>query len=418
MQTSPWLGVVADDYTGATDLAGMIARTGMRVVQYLGVPDEDLKAIDADVVVVALKSRSTPAAEATAESVAAARWLTARGVDQLYFKYCSTFDSTDAGNIGPVTDALAAETGAGAVPFVPASPEHGRTTFNGHHFVGTQLLSESPLKDHPINPMTDSDLARVLRRQTGTEVANVFFGEVAQGAEAIRERFAAAGARTYFITDATSDGDLATIAEATFDAPLVSGGASYAAALAARRQRQGSPHRDPVVIPAGRALVLAGSGSAATREQLARHRESHPFFEIDVYALARGEDVVGQALDFVAAHPDEIPAVIATTSPEQVRAIQADLGVERSSTLIEQALGQVAVGAVEQGFVRIMIAGGETSGAVVNALGIRALQIGQEVAPGVPWTVAVQESPLALLLKSGNFGGPEIFRDALTMADQ
>ncbi len=417
MQNSPWLGVVADDYTGATDLAGMIARTGMRVVQFLGIPPDDLAEVEADCVVVALKSRSTPASEAVDESVQAAQWLKERGVAQLYFKYCSTFDSTDAGNIGPVADALAELTGGDAIPFVPASPEHGRTTYRGHHFVGSQLLSESPLKDHPINPMTDSDLARVLGRQTGTAVSNVFLPDIVAGADAVRTRLSDAAERTFFIADAISDDDLVVIAEATAELPLVSGGASYAAALAARRQEQSAGVRASVVVPEGRALVLAGSGSAATREQLAEHRRSHPFFEIDVYALDRGEDVVGQALAFIAAHADDVPAVVATTSPDEVRRIQSDLGIEHSAALIENAIGQVAAGAVEQGFARVMVAGGETSGAVVNALGIRALRIGGEVAVGVPWTLAVGERPLALLLKSGNFGGPQVFRDALEVAD-
>lgn len=412
---APWLGVIADDYTGATDLAGMIARTGMQVVQYLGVPEKRSARVDADVVVIALKSRSIPAADAVAQSSAAAHWLKDQGVQQLYFKYCSTFDSTDDGNIGPVADALAAICGARSVAFLPASPEHGRTTYLGHLFVGDQLLSDSPLKDHPINPMTDSNLVRVLSRQTDTPVDAVTLDVVVQGPDAVRSRMEEATGRAFRIMDATSDADVRVLAQALADAPLVTGGASLAAALAATRPASAGAAR-PVVVPAGPALVLAGSCSAATRAQLAEHASAHPVFTIDVYALDRGEDVVGRAREFVRANPGRIPAVVASTDPDQVRRIQSDLGVEHSAALVEQALGEVARIAAAEGFTRILVAGGETSGAVVNSLGVDMLRIGQEVAPGVPWTVTDGERPLGLLLKSGNFGGPHIFRDALRIA--
>lgn len=407
-----WLGVIADDYTGATDVAGMIARQGHRVVQYLGVPDE-VPAGDVDCIVIALKSRSIPAPAAVAESGAAARWLLDAGVEQVYFKYCSTFDSTDDGNIGPVADALAELVDAEAVVFCPATPEHGRTTFLGHLFVGDVLLSRSPLRDHPLNPMTDPDLRSVLSRQTATPVDVLRLPSVQSGGA--RSELAARGRRTFVVADAVTDADVARIAVAVADAPLVTGGAALASQLAALRAPEGGV--PAFRIPGGESIVLAGSCSAATRRQLDRLAAEHPVFRIDVGALARGEDVVSSALAFIDDHRDGLPIVAATSEPDVVRRIQSEFGVERSAQLIEQALGSIALGARERGVRRIMVAGGESSGAVVNGLGVRALHIGPEVAPGVPWTLSDDDEPLALLLKSGNFGGDDVFADALALAD-
>ncbi|WP_166867028.1 MULTISPECIES: 3-oxo-tetronate kinase [unclassified Salinibacterium] len=415
MTSTPWLGVVADDYTGATDLAGMIARQGLRVVQYLGVPDEVLAA-DVDCVVVALKNRSTPAAEAVAEAREAAEWLRELGVAQLYFKYCSTFDSTDAGNIGPVGDALADLVDARAVVFCPATPEHGRTTYLGHHFVHDTLLSESPLRDHPLNPMRDPDLRRVLARQTSTPVTHLPLSVVQSGAAAAA--LDAHTERAYVIADAATDDDVRAIARAVASAPLVTGGAALAAMLAELHiAERADAAPASVEIPAGRAVVLAGSCSAATRRQLDRLGAHQPRFQIDAYALDRGEDVVGAALAFVAEHADALPIVAASSDPETVARVQSDLGLERSARLVEDALGRIARGVADAGIRRILVAGGESSGAVVNGLGVRALHIGREVAPGVPWTVSAGDERIGLLLKSGNFGGDDVFTTALEMAD-
>lgn len=413
MTPTTWLGVIADDYTGATDLAGMIARQGLRVVQYLGVPDAPLDG-DVDCIVVALKSRSTPAGEAVAESLAAARWLLDRGVSQLYFKYCSTFDSTDAGNIGPVADALADLVDARGVVFCPATPEHGRTTYLGHHFVADRLLSESPLKDHPLNPMRDPDLRRVLSRQTATPVDVLPLPVVQSGAAG--DALAQHGQRTFVIADAVSDADVAALARAVASDALVTGGAALAAQLATLRADDAGTHAE-LTIPDGPAVVLAGSCSAATRRQLERLGADHPTFRIDPYALDRGEDIVAEALAFIDEHRGALPVVAATSDPDTVRRVQEDLGLERSAGLVEEALGRIARGAADAGIRRILVAGGESSGAVVNGLGVRALHIGREVAPGVPWTVAAGDEPIGLLLKSGNFGGDEVFVDALAAAD-
>lgn len=410
---SPWLGAIADDYTGATDLAAMAARQGMRTIQYLGVPT-DVLADDADCVIVALKSRSSPVADAITESLAAARWLQGLGVDQLYFKYCSTFDSTDEGNIGPVADALAELVGAHTVVFLPATPAHRRTTYFGHHFVADQLLSESPLRDHPINPMTDPDLRRVLSRQTATPVALLDLATIRRGAAATA--LAGRAGRVFFVADALDDEDVLSVARATRDAPLVTGGAALAEKLAQLRRTPAAAAPD-LEIPEGPAIVLAGSCSPATLRQLEVLGTTHPRFTIDAHALDRGENVIGAALTFIQDNRERLPVLAASREPGVVRQVQEDLGIERSARLVENALADIARGAVAAGVRRILVAGGESSGAVVQGLGVRALRIGPEVAPGVPWTVSIGDEPIGLLLKSGNLGGDSVFTDALALAD-
>lgn len=411
------LGVIADDYTGATDLAGMLARLGLRAVQHLGVPDQP-DTTDADVVVIALKSRSIPAADAVAQSVAAARWLLDQGAPQLFFKYCSTFDSTERGNIGPVAAALADLVDAESVVFAPSVPENGRTTYRSHLFVHDQLLSESPLRDHPINPMRDADLRRVLRAQVDEPVAAVHVDVIAGGADSVRAALAAAsdaGAR-FVIADALDDSHLTTLGQALADAKLVTGAAGLAVGIA-RASLLGdrrAPNR--FTVPAGPAAVLSGSCSAATRRQVARHRDSHPSYELDVRALAENDDVISDAIAFVEAHLDDRPLVYSSSDPDVVAAVQADLGIDASAALVERAFGRIAAGAVARGVRQIVVAGGETSGAVVNGLGVRSLEIGPEVDPGVPWTTGSGDVPVALLLKSGNFGQDDIFTRAIDTA--
>lgn len=411
------LGVIADDYTGATDLAGMLARLGLRAIQHLGVPERPDGA-DADVVVIALKSRSIPADEAVAQSVAAARWLLEQGAPQLFFKYCSTFDSTDRGNIGPVAAALADLVGAESVVFAPSVPENGRTTYRSHLFVHDQLLSDSPLRDHPINPMRDADLRRVLRAQVDEPVDAVHVDVIARGADAVRAALAAAsasGAR-FVIADAVDDAHLTTLGEALVGAKLVTGAAGLAVGIARASLLDDQRASTRFVVPAGPAAVLSGSCSAATRRQVALHRRSHPSFELDVRALAKSDDVISDAIAFIAAHLGDRPLVYSSSDPEVVAAVQADLGIEASAALVERAFGRIAAKAVAAGVRQIVVAGGETSGAVVNGLGVRSLEIGPEVDPGVPWTTGTGEVPIALLLKSGNFGQDDIFTRALDTA--
>jgi uncharacterized protein YgbK (DUF1537 family) len=419
-QTSPLLGCIADDFTGATDLANMLVREGMRTVQTIGVPDSAPQ--DVDAIVVALKSRTVPAAEAVADSLAALSWLRQQGCRQFFFKYCSTFDSTPQGNIGPVTDALLQALGSDFTIACPVFPETGRTLYRGHLFIQDQLLSESGMQNHPLTPMTDPNLVRVLQQQTASKVGLVAYPTVSQGAGQIRAGFDVLrqqGVRMA-IVDALENQDLYAIGAACAGLPLVTGGSGIALGLPGNFVRAGllDPQRGAAAseLPAveGLSVVLAGSASKATNAQVKAWMEKRPAFRIDPLALASGEPVIARALAFARQHLDQQPALIyATTTPEQVKQVQAELGVERAGLLIEQALADIAAALLESGVRRFVIAGGETSGAVVKALGVRALRIGAQIDPGVPATASIGSTPLALALKSGNFGSIDFFEKAL-----
>ncbi|MDR6475355.1 uncharacterized protein YgbK (DUF1537 family) [Burkholderia sp. OAS925] len=419
------LGCIADDFTGATDLANMLVRGGMRTVQTIGVP-QDGETITADAIVVALKSRTIPAADAVAQSLAALDWLRAQGCRQFVFKYCSTFDSTDAGNIGPVTDALldalCADDKASAFTIAcPAFPENGRTIFRGHLFVGDALLSESGMENHPLTPMRDANLVRVLQRQTQSQVGLVRYDAVAKGAAAVRESFDALrkqGARMA-IADAVSDADLYVLGEACADLRLITGGSGIALGLPANFRRAGllQPQDDAAQLPAveGLSAVLAGSASKATNAQVAAWRDTRPAFRIDPLAAARGEAVVEQALAFAQTYLDkgEPMLIYATATPDEVKAVQRELGVDKAGHLVEATLASIARGLYERGVRKFVVAGGETSGAVVQALDVHSLRIGAQIDPGVPATATTGPQPLALALKSGNFGATDFFEKAL-----
>lgn len=419
-QTSPLLGCIADDFTGATDLANMLVREGMRTVQTIGIPDSAPQ--DVDAIVVALKSRTAPAAEAVADSLAALRWLQRQGCRQFFFKYCSTFDSTPQGNIGPVADALLDALGSDFTIACPVFPETGRTLYRGHLFIQDQLLSESGMQNHPLTPMTDPNLVRVLQQQTPSKVGLVGYPTVSQGTGQIRAGFDVLrrqGVRMA-IVDALENQDLYAIGAACDGLPLVTGGSGIALGLPGNFVRAGllAPQQGAAAseLPAveGLSVVLAGSASKATNAQVKAWLEKRPAFRIDPLALAGGEPVVAQALAFAQQHLDKQPALIyATTTPEQVKQVQAELGVERAGLLIEQALADIAAALLASGVRRFVVAGGETSGAVVKALGVRALRIGAQIDPGVPATASIGATPLALALKSGNFGSIDFFEKAL-----
>jgi uncharacterized protein YgbK (DUF1537 family) len=412
------LGCIADDFTGATDLANTLVKAGMRTIQLLGVPTDDLAVPDADCIIVALKSRSNPAAEAVAMSLAALEWLRRRGAQQYYFKYCSTFDSTDQGNIGPVADALLDALGETFTVFNPAFPTNKRTIYKGYLFVGDELLSESGMRHHPLTPMTDPSLIRVLQRQTKHRVGLLQYATVVSGAAAVRqsfERLRTEGVR-HVVLDAITDEHLLTLGEACADLKLVTGGSGMAMGLPANFVRQGklrAGQRDTLPKVAGPTAVLAGSCSVATQGQVAEMRKSHEVFNLDPVAIAAGKDQARDALAWAQPRISEKPVLIySTAAPEQVASIQSQLGREHAGELIEQTLGRIARGLVDAGVHRLVVAGGETAGAVVSALGVRGLYIGPEIDPGVPWTFSIGQPTLALALKSGNFGAPDFFTKA------
>jgi 3-dehydrotetronate 4-kinase len=406
------LGVIADDFTGASDVALALAREGMRTRLYIGAQGDPG---DCEAGVVALKSRSTPASEAVALSLSALAWLQAQGCRQTVFKYCSTFDSTPRGNIGPVAEALAEALGVCGVVVCPALPAAGRTVYQGHLFVGDRLLSESGMERHPLTPMTDPDIRRWLGRQVRGEVGHVGIAAVKAGRERLRETLARETA-TLVVADAIAEDDLRALGSALADHPLVTGGSGIVMGLpdnfraAGRLEARGSayaPQRGPGV-------VLSGSCSNATRGQIAAYRAlGRPSLAIDVAALIAGAPVLADALEFIDRHRAAEPLLFSSADPQAVLDLQARSGTERAAEAVERLFGALAVQAVERGFRRIVIAGGETSGAVVSALGLAALDIGPEIAPGVPAVSSRDEPSLALALKSGNFGGPGFMAEAL-----
>jgi uncharacterized protein YgbK (DUF1537 family) len=419
----PFLGCIADDFTGSTDLAGMLVKHGMRTVQMIGVPQAEPCPADVDAVVIALKSRTNPAPEAVQESLAALRWLQEAKCQQFYFKYCSTFDSTPQGNIGPVAEALMDALGTDFTIACPAFPANRRTIYQGYLFVDNVLLNESGMRHHPLTPMTDANLVRVLQPQVKRRVGLVDYDTVSQGADAIRERFAALRNEGYgfAVVDTLSNQDLAEIGAACADLRLVTAGSGLAVGLPENFRRKGvlagNVVADALPATGGLRAVIAGSCSTATQAQVARMRERHPTFQVDPVRLADGSDVPSAALAWAADRIGKEPVLIyATSGPEVVKAVQAKLGTERAGELVENALAAIARGLVELGVDQLIVAGGETSGAVVKALGVKGLRIGPEIDPGVPWTVALQastrERPLALALKSGNFGTPDFFLKA------
>ena len=413
------LGCIADDFTGATDLANTLVRGGMTAVQIIGVPDGPLP--EADAVIIALKTRTAPVGDAVAQSLAACDALVAAGAKQVFWKYCSTFDSTDAGNIGPVGDALLKRLGSGFAVACPAFPTNGRTIYLGHLFVGGALLNESGMENHPLTPMTDANLVRVLSRQASGGVGLVPFGVVEQGVGAIRRemtRLVDAG-RRWAIVDAVTDAHLMAIGEAVAPHALVTGGSGVAMGLPENFRRAGllPPRADADALPPmrGFAAVVAGSCSRATLGQIGLARDHAPVLELDALATPDAAALVAQALGWVDGKlaADRPVVIAASATPEKVAALQAKLGREAAGALVEEAVAAIAEGLVARGVGRLVVAGGETSGAVVQRLGVTSLRIGPEIDPGVPWTYA-NPTGLHLALKSGNFGARDFFLKAFS----
>jgi len=419
------LGCIADDYTGASDLANTLTRCGLRTVQTIGVPASDLALPEVDAVVVSLKSRSIEAGLAVTRSRAAEKWMRSRGASHVLFKICSTFDSTDAGNIGPVMDALRADSADAIVLVTPAFPETGRTVYQGNLFVGSVPLNESPLKDHPLNPMHDSNLVRVLARQSKTKVGLVDLADIARGPDAVRARLSDLATKGFgaAIADAVFARDLETIGAVALDHRLSVGASGIGlgltrALVASGRVKPIEPSAIADAPVGGAAACLAGSCSQATLQQIANAERKMPVLHLDSEKVVTGETEAQRALGWANEHLGKGPILIASSAtPDQVAALQARHGRDAAGHAIEQAMADIAQGLVLSGVRRLVVAGGETSGAVVDRLGIPGFLVGAEIAAGVPVLRAVgaKEGAMLLALKSGNFGGPEFFSDALTL---
>jgi len=414
------LGCVADDFTGATDLANTLAKEGLRTIFLNGVPRGTIDISSAEAVVVAIKSRTAPVEAAVSQSLAVLAYLRAAGAGRIFFKYCSTFDSTAAGNIGPVTDALLGALGSTFTVVCPAFPETGRTIYMGYLFVNGIPLAESHMRHHPLTPMTDSSLPRLMTRQSAGQAGLVAYPTIAAGEPAIRsalQRLPAEGKR-YAIVDALLDKDLLEIGRACSDLPLVTGASGMAMGLAAdlRRRHPSADSADATRLEKsdGLSAVLAGSCSAATLAQVEHMKRRWPALAIDPLKLAAGKQSAAAAVAWAAEKLQSGPVLIySSAAPEVLKAVQAKLPPAEAGRILESAMAQVAAELVKCGVRRLVVAGGETAGAVVAGLGIRALRIGPQIDPGVPWTMSLDQPRVFLALKSGNFGSVEFFTKAL-----
>ena len=407
------LGCIADDFTGAGDIASILTGRGMRTSLLTNI--RDIAQARGDAVVVALKTRSVPPAEAVRQSLDALSELRAAGCRQIYFKYCSTFDSTPQGNIGPVAEALARELGADKVLVCPSFPANGRTMYQGHLFVSDRLLAESAMRDHPITPMIDSDLRRWLARQCEGEVSHIAHDIVRQGEGAVRDAIAR-GPSGLILIDATTDDDLLEIGRAAADMVLITGGSALAMALPENFRKLGliDSSLPASVACEGPAIVLAGSCSAATNRQVAIYRACNPSFAIDAHALLSGDPVLELADAFAKQHADQAPLIYSTITPEDVASNRNDETFSAASTAIETLMAELATRSVARNVKRIVVAGGETSGAVVEALQPGELLVGPEITPGIP---VLTTGGVAYVLKSGNFGSDDFFEVALRVME-
>ena len=419
------LGCIADDFTGASDLANNLVRSGMRVVQTIGVPTAPL-GVDVDAVVVALKSRTNPPEEAVAQSLAALAWLQAHGAQQIYFKYCSTFDSTAQGNIGPVTEALMDALGTDFTIATPAFPDNNRTVFKGYLFAGDALLNESGMQNHPLTPMLDANLVRVLQAQSQRMVGLIDYRVVASGSNAVLERIAqlkSAGVGIA-VVDAVSNDDLMRLGPALKGMPLVTAGSGVAIGLGQNFGIAACLEASQLPRASGLKAVVSGSCSLATNRQVqAFIAAGLPALAMDPLRMAGEADVVSQALAWAEPLLKTGPVLVySSDNSAAVKAVQQQLGLEAAGALVERTLAAVAQGLVALGVRQLVVAGGETSGACVQALGIMHMQIGPQIAPGVPWcfaqlpAAAGASSPkgLHITLKSGNFGTDDFFAHAFT----
>lgn len=415
------IGIIADDFTGATDIASFLVENGLSVIQFNGVPKAD-QVVDTDAVVISLKSRSTPKEEAVADSLAALKWLKSYECQQVYFKYCSTFDSTKEGNIGPVTDALLGALDSKMTIISPALPVNGRTVYKGYLFVLDQLLADSPMKNHPLNPMIDSSLLRLMAMQAKGKVGLITADELDKGSEFVKARLQTLEGEgvNYVVMDALTEAHLLTQGAAVKEMPLVTGGSGLAIGLARahRGENLSSALAKEKGYPvAGKAVIFSGSCSAMTNQQVAHYQTQAPSFAIDVAAIIEEPSRVNYVQDIVqwieqtSEQTDFAPLITATSNAAKLAEIQQQFGAEKASLAVEETFRLLTLALKEKDITRFIIAGGETSGVVTQALGVESFYIGPTISPGVPWVKGVEKA-ISLALKSGNFGDVDFFMRA------
>ncbi|HBO38644.1 MAG TPA: hypothetical protein DD638_08250 [Pasteurellaceae bacterium] len=410
------LGVIADDFTGASDIASFLVENGLATVQMNGVPTKPLQS-GVDAIVISLKSRSNPAHEAVEQSLQALRWLQDNGCNRFYFKYCSTFDSTEKGNIGPVTDALLDALKEEFTIVTPALPVNGRTIFNGYLFVGNVPLNESGMQNHPITPMKDANLMRLMDAQSKGKTGLVSYQDVLKGSDGVKARFAELKKQgyRYAVVDAVDNSQLAVLAEAVADFKLVTGGSGLAAYMA-ERISGGKQGGDAFTPTKGKTVVLSGSCSVMTNKQVNAYKAKAPTIQLDVEQALNNPNYTEELYQWVTANLTQAlaPMVYATVPPEVLKDIQAKFGVDKASHTIENTFARLAEKLKAAGVINFITAGGETSSIVVQQLGFGGFHIGKQIAPGVPWLRAIEE-PVHLALKSGNFGKEDFFEYAQGM---
>ena len=412
------IGVIADDFTGATDAASFIVKNGLSAVQFSGIPCQDISTFG-DALIVSLKSRSSDPNDAVKDSLRACQWLLNQGCNLIYFKYCSTFDSTEQGNIGPVTEALMAELNVQSCLLCPSLPVNGRTVYQGNLFVFDTLLSESGMKDHPITPMTDSNILRLIENQSSGRAGLVDWATVSKGASSVQSRveeLVEQGVR-FIVCDAISETDLLTIGAVAQQHTLVTGGSGLVGAIANHFSqkvplRESKTSTNAFVPASGHGVVLSGSCSLMTNEQVANYKQLAPSFKLDVDQCINNEDYGRQVLKWVIQHADHdyFPLVYATVDANELRNIQTQFG-SQASVAVERVFHWLVSQLYSHGFNTFVSAGGETSGTVTQALDVTGFRVGKEIAPGVPWVNSL-DGEIMLALKSGNFGTPDFFRQA------
>lgn len=410
------LGVIADDFTGATDIASFMVNAGWKVVLFNGVPNEAYTEGSVDAIVIALKSRSIPVSEAVSQSLAASDWLAAQGCQRQFFKYCSTFDSTVKGNIGPVTDALMQRLKVQTTVLCPAVPDNGRTIVYGHLFVKGVLLSESGMQHHPVTPMTQSSIKVLMDAQSKGRSGNVYLDTMKNQPASISDQLTQLRSDkiSYVIFDVLDNQDLITIAHATADYTLVTGGAGLGWAIAKIDKQNKAAGSEPLKIEAeGHSVVLSGSCSTMTNQQVGFYQQRASSLALDVEKIIQGGDYLQKVANWVVGHAGEslAPLVYATQPPQVIETIQKQYGAELVSGKIEKFFADLANHLSENGFNKFIVAGGETSGAVTQGLNIQGMIIGNSVAPGVPWTKVLDQKKW-VILKSGNFGNHDFFLKA------
>lgn len=418
MTKKVFLGAVADDFTGATDLAALMARSGLSVSLRIGVPEPGTQAA-ADCEVVALKIRTEPVADAVREAKEALSWLQGIGVERFFWKYCSTFDCTADGNIGPISEAMMAQLETDQTIYCPSFPENGRTVFHGHLFVGNELLSDSPMKNHPLTPMNDSNLVRLLEPQTTKPVGLIERSIVSKGAQAIKTKLdqLKSDGVCHVVIDAIDAEDLKAVGIASSNLVLVTGGSAVALPLveALSGKMRGHTKAEETSAVDDCPLILSGSCSAMTRRQVSIFAEKNASYSLDPMALAKDGCALDAAKNWLKSQAPSVAKLIyATADPDEVKQTQAELGRKKAGEIVEHALAELARWGRELGHRRFVVAGGESSGAVTKALDVSQLTIGPEIAAGVPWAFANSDGhEIALALKSGNFGKESFFQDAL-----